>query len=407
NLDIAAEAQGRLVPQTYDKIVQPSDTGIVREILVNEGDVDIAGQVLVRLDPTENAADSTAIARELATQQLQVRRIDAELQNQPLNKADNDDVYLFAQVEAQRKSHRQAYLDSVDQQQAAKGRAIKELAAATEVLHKLERTMPSYQRSAEAYEKLAKQKMVGELQAEEMRRAAIENQQDLEAQRATVSSLEATVTEASKTLAQLKSAYESDLHTLRMQAISQISQLEQQHTKVQFQQTNLELKAPQAGIVKELATTTIGAVVQPGTVLVSLVPQNEPLLAEVLIDNQDIGFVKPGQEVRLKLATYPFQRYGMIEGIVKTVIADSQTSSGGSTSSENSNTTTSESGVASTMMFKATIELKNQVLKINNTALPLAAGMQLSAEIVEGKRTVLQYLLSPVQRVASEAGMER
>ena len=144
---------------------------------------------------------------------------------------------------------------------------------------------------------------------------------------------------------------------------------------------------------------------EPGTVLVSLVPQNEPLLAEVMIDNQDIGFVRPGQAVRLKLATYPFQRYGMVEGVVKTVIADSQTD----TESETANTedTTTESGVASTMSFKATIELKDQSLKINNTSLPLAAGMQLSAEIVEGKRTVLQYLLSPVQRVASEAGMER
>ncbi|MGE0113806.1 MAG: HlyD family type I secretion periplasmic adaptor subunit [Steroidobacteraceae bacterium] len=410
-LDIVAVAEGRLVPQTYVKIVQPSTAGIVREILVKEGDEVTQGQVLARLDPTENTADRTAVTRELDIQKLQVRRIDAELASQPLARQDSDDALLFAQAEAQRKSHRQAYLDSVDQHQAVKDRTIKELAAANEVLRKLERTMPSYQRSAEAYEKLAKQKMVGELQAEEMRRAAIENQQDLQAQHATVSSLEATVTESKKSLAQLKSAYESDLHTLRMQAISQISQLEQQQTKVQFQQSNLELKAPQAGIVKELATTTIGAVVQPGTVLVSLVPKNEPLLAEVMIDNQDIGFVKPGQEVRLKLAAYPFQRYGMVDGVVKTVIADSQLQNSKQIDSqkinkENPNTNT-ESGVASTMTFKATIELGRQSLMVNESSLPLAAGMQLSAEIIEGKRTVLQYLLSPVQRVASEAGMER
>ncbi len=406
-LDIVAVAQGRLVPQTYVKIVQPSSAGIVREILVKEGDEVSEGQVLARLDPTENTADRTAITRELAIQKLQVRRIDAELSNRSLVKEASDDSLLFTQAEAQRKSHRQAYLDSVDQHQAVKDRAIKELAAANEVLRKLERTLPSYQRSADAYEKLAKQKMVGELQAEEMRRAAIENQQDLEAQRATVLSLEATVTEANKSLAQLRSTYESDLHTLRMQAVSQSSQLEQQQTKAQFQQANLELKAPQAGIVKELATTTIGAVVQPGTVLVSLVPKNEPLLAEVMINNQDIGFVKPGQHVRLKLAAYPFQRYGMVDGVVKTVIADSQAQDSNQASNQQAEDNETESGVASTMTFKATIELKQQVLMVNESPLPLAAGMQLSAEIVEGKRTVLQYLLSPVQRVASEAGMER
>jgi hemolysin D len=142
-------------------------------------------------------------------------------------------------------------------------------------------------------------------------------------------------------------------------------------------------------------------------VLVSLVPRNEPLLAEVMIDNQDIGFVKPGQHVRLKLAAYPFQRYGMVDGVVKTVIADSQTQAGNQGTSEQSENVETESGVASTMTFKATIELKQQSLMVNESPLPLAAGMQLSAEIVEGKRTVLQYLLSPVQRVVSEAGMER
>lgn len=408
-LDIVAVAEGRLVPQTYVKIVQPAAAGIVREILVREGDEVQAGQVLVRLDPTENTADNTATAHELSTQQLQIRRIDAELLDQPLKQAANDDAQLFAQAEAQRKAHKQAYLDAVGQYQATRDRAVKELTAAKEILRKLERTGPSYQRSAEAYEKLAAQKMVGALQAEEMRRAAIENQQDLQAQTATVASLEATVTETDKKLAQLKSSYESDLQTARIEALGKLTQLEQQQAKLKYQQRNLELKAPQAGRVKELATTTLGAVVQPGTVLVSLVPHDEPLLAEVMIENQDIGFVKPGQPVRLKLATYPFQRYGMIEGVVKTVIADSQAntqSESGNTGSSDEDATT-ESGVTSTMSFKATIELREQALKLEGTSFPLAAGMQLSAEIVEGKRTVLQYLLSPVRRVASEAGGER
>lgn len=164
-LDIVAVAEGRLVPQTYVKIVQPAVAGIVREILVKEGDTVQAGQVLVRLDPTENAADNTATAHELAIQQLQIRRIDAELNNQPLKREASDDTQLFAQAEAQRKAHRQAYLDSIGQYQATRDRAVKELTAAREILRKLERTGPSYQRSAEAYEKLAAQKMVGAIQA--------------------------------------------------------------------------------------------------------------------------------------------------------------------------------------------------------------------------------------------------
>jgi HlyD family secretion protein len=402
-LDIVAVAEGRLVPQTYVKVVQPAESGIVREILVREGDMVQAGQVLLRLDPTENAADSTAVQREAAMQRLELRRIDAELAGVSMKPSANDDVALLAQMQAQQRAHRQAFLDSLAQERQSRERASRELAAAHETERKLEKTLPSYEHTAVAYEKLASQQQVGQLQAEEQRRIATEQAQDLASQRATVQSLRAAVAQSDQRLAQLKSSYESDLHTARVIATEKLTQLDQQNTKLQYRQSNLELKAPQAGTVKELATTTVGAVVQPGTVLLSLVPANEPLRAEVSVQNQDIGFVKEGQPVRLKLSTYPFQRYGMLEGIVKTVIADASAQS-----SQNSTSTTNNSNAAGqTMSFKAVIDLNDQALKANGTHYPLAAGMQLAAEIVEGKRTVLQYLLSPVQRVTNEAGRER
>ena len=404
-LDIVAVAPGRLVPQGYLKTVQPAVAGIVRELLVREGDAVGAGQVLVRLDPTETKADREAIERELALRKIQLRRIDAELQQQPLEPQNGDDPELFAPAVAQYRARREAHLHARTQQRAAQGRSEKELAAAREMVRKLEMTLPSHERSAQAYESLAARNLVGVLQSEEVRRAAIENRQNLQAGRATVAGLEAAVSESAQRLALLSSEYQSQLQTERVQTISTIGQLEQQRIKVDYQQRNLELRAPQAGRVKTLATTTLGAVVQPGTVLLSLVPRYEPLLAEVMIENQDIGFVRPGHAVRLKFATYPFQRYGTLAGVVKTVIADSQAQElhapGGQASEK------TESGVASSLSFKATIELADQVLIANGVRLPLAAGMELSAEIIEGQRTVLQYLLSPLRRVISEAGMER
>src|SRR5262249_11257133 len=151
-----------------------------------------------------------------------------------------------------------------------------ELNAATEVLRKLEKTLPTYERSADAYEKLAVDHLVGQLEAQDRRRDALEKSQDLESQRATVASLQASVIATDRHLAQLKSAYASDLHTARVDAVAKATQLEQQRAKLQFHKEHRERRAPQAGVVKELATTTIGAVVQPGPVLLSLVPRNEP-----------------------------------------------------------------------------------------------------------------------------------
>lgn len=147
-LDIVAVAQGRLVPQTYVKVVQPAEAGIIREILVEQGQSVEKGQVLARLDATVNAADSSAVTRDIALRDLQLRRIEAQLARRPMRREGSDDALLFAQVEAQRVSHQQAFLDSVAQESAARERSRMELNAAQELLQKLESTLPSYQRSA-------------------------------------------------------------------------------------------------------------------------------------------------------------------------------------------------------------------------------------------------------------------
>lgn len=400
-LDIVAVAQGRLVQQTYVKIVQPAEAGIVREILTEEGSRVEAGQVLIRLDPTLSTSDKTAVSRELHLQRLQLRRISAELAGTAMQREPSDDPILFGQVDAQRLSHRQAFLDVVAQESAARERATKDITAAMESLKKLEVTLPSYPRTAAAYEKLAGDKLVGALQAEEKVREATEKAQDLQTQRATVASAQATLVQVENRLAEARSNYESDLHQLRQTALGEANRLEQQLAKLDFQQGLLELRAPQAGVVKQLATTTIGAVVEPGTVLLSLVPHDEPLLAEIEIENKDIGFVAEHRPVRLKLTAYPFQKYGMLEGTVKTISADA------SGRDDHANANASQAEPQREPAFRALIELGQQTLESTEQRLPLSAGMQVSAEIVQGRRTVLEYLLSPVQRVVGEAGMER
>lgn len=406
-LDIVAVAEGRLVPESYVKIVQPADGGIVRQILVREGAHVTAGQVLVRLDPTETEADATALARELALQRLQLRRIDAELAGLPMQAQSGDDLVTYGDAQAQYRAHRQAFLDAVAQEEQARERAARELAAARETERKLEKTLPSYEHTASAYEKLASRQLVGQLQAEEQRRLATEQAQDLAAQRAIAASLEAAVSQCERRIAQLRSSYASELHALRVGTVERITQLEQQSAKLAYRAAHLELRASQAGIVKELATTTVGAVVQPGTVLLSLVPANEPLRAEVAVQNQDIGFVRPGQRVRVKLATYPFQKYGMLDGQVETVIADASAESQRGSGIPGTSAAAASGAQADSSSYRAIIRLASQQLRVNNLQLPLAAGMQLTAEIVEDQRTVMEYLLSPVQRVVSEAGRER
>ena len=160
----------------------------------------------------------------------------------------------------------------------------------------------------------------------------------------------------------------------------------------------LELRAPGAGIFKDLATHTVGAVVQPGTVLFTIVPSGEALKAEVWIPNADIGFVRQDQSAKVKVATYPFQKFGMVEGTVRHVGADA---------SEMPNATGADNDAGAQSRYRALVELRSQSLERDGFVHTLAPGMQVSAEINLGQRTVLEYVLSPVRKAFQEAGRER
>jgi HlyD family secretion protein len=398
-IDIVSVAQGRLVPETYVKIVQPSTAGIVREILVDDGDRVEKDQVLIRMDATDANADSAANSQQLQLERLQLRRLEAEMNDAPLVREAGDDAVLYARVEAQYRTHRRTVEDAVGQAAAARDRANRQLAAGIEELTKLEKTAPLMRKSADAYRDLANQNLVGKLDADERDRLATEREQDVSAQRATVESLRAALVEAEQSLAKVTSSARSDLQVALVESAAKVAQLEQADVKLGFRGRNLELRAPQAGIVKDLATTTEGAVVQPGTVLLNLVPVGEPLEAEVSINNEDIGFVRAGQQLRLKLATFPFQRYGMLEGELSLVSADA--------TPVRPEQPKDVAPVSAMPGYKGIVKLKAQSLRGGMGELPISAGMQLTAEIVEGDRTVMEYLLSPVQQIANEAGRER
>ena len=150
--------------------------------------------------------------------------------------------------------------------------------------------------------------------------------------------------------------------------------------------------------MKDLATHTPGTVVAPGTILLTLVPHDEPLVAEVWVDNIDAGFVQADQKARVKLAAYPFQKYGMLNGVVKQVSADAQEKP-----EPGSPTVKSVQQAA----YRALVSLSSGHLESQGRQLRLVPGMQVNAEIHLGTRTVLEYLLSPVQKVTREAGRER
>ena len=402
-LDIVAVAEGKLVPQSYVKIVQPSEAGIVKEILVKEGETVRAGQTLMRMDALLTEADAKSLQAEYARKRLSLRRIDAELAGTSFRGENGDPPLLVREIEAQYRANRAALEAALAEERSRLIKARQDLSAAQQIRTKLAETLPHYRQQERAFANLAEDGSVASLTASDKRRELIEKEQEYNTQEHVIESARAGVLQSEKTLAQIESDYRRQLYTERNEVANALEKLTQEIAKQDHCKDLLELKAPQDGVVKDLATHTGGTVVQPGTVLLTLVPQDENLRAEVWISNEDIGFVHPGQTARLKFATFPFQKYGMADGTVEYVSADAAGDAANNSVPHLEMTT----GKSVPLVYKGLVKLKSMALESEGRRFQLAAGMQAHAEILLGTRTVVEYLLSPVKKAWHEAGKER
>ena len=401
-LDIVAVAEGKLIPQSYLKIVQPSEPGIVKEILVREGDAVRAGQVLMRMDALISDADARSLDNDYQRKRATLARIDAELADRAYAPAAGDPPELAREMAAQHRANRGAFEAALAEERSRLAKATHDVALAEQVHAKLGEILPHYVAQDEAFDKLAKDGFAGSLMASDKKRERIEREQERKTQAHVIESARASVQQSERKLAQIDSDYRRQLHAERNEIRGQADRLAQELAKQAHRQALLELKAGQDSVVKDLATHSIGTVVQPGTVLLTLVPQDDALHAEVWVANDDIGFVRQGHAARLKFAAYPFQKYGMVNGTVLHVSADSADGGTGYGSTANGS-----GAKTAPLVYKALVMLDAMQLEMDGRRFSLSAGMQANAEILIGRRSVIDYLLSPVRKAWHEAGRER
>ena len=404
-LDIVASAEGKLIPQSYVKIVQPFEQGLISEILISEGQHVEAGQVLMRLDTTLSDADGKAIGADYFIKQIARRRIDAELSDKAFKRKPDDPETLYNEALAQYQANRHAYHTALEEERSIRDKAQSDLSAAEQARTKLTETLPHYQKQAEAFAELAKEGYVSRFEAADKQREYTEKSQDLKTQQHLIESAKATLTASSRKLEQISADYQQRLQAERADLSGKLDQTRAEVTKQQYRNGLLELKAPQDGIIKDVATHTIGTVISPGTILMTLVPKDEILRAEVWVSNQDVGFIHQGQPTKVKLASYQFQKYGMVQGEVAHLSADATDANQQGTGSTAPPSAKSPNGQP--YAYRALVDLKAQELIVDGIKHALSPGMQVTAEIHLGTRTILEYLLSPVMGAFQEAGRER
>ena len=179
------------------------------------------------------------------------------------------------------------------------------------------------------------------------------------------------------------------------------------------QRTKLQaLTAPVDGVVQQLAVHTVGGVVTPAQPLLVLVPQDSHLEIEAMVSNRDVGFVEPGQEAEIKVATFNFTRYGLLHGKVLSVSPDAvgRDDPQGQSKDKSQQPTTQDAKPASDdqgPVYAARISLERTQMQIEDKPVNLSPGMSVTAEIRTGERRIISYLLSPLRKYRQDSLRER
>jgi hemolysin D len=323
-----------------------------------------------------------ARSEELRTQAL-LQQLAQEKPMAPAIATNDSGTRLQLQAEWHDISARLSKLDSEANRRQA------EIATVQASIAKLEATLPMARSREADFTRLVDQGFISGHATQDKTRERVEMERDLATQRARLAEAQAAAAEARQTKSAFKAETQRALSDRFAQASTRRSQLEADQSKADQRERQTLLRAPVAGVVQQLAIHSVGGVVTSAQPLMVVVPDSSQVTAEVSIANQDIGFVNQGQIAEVKLETFSFTKYGTVHATVDTVTADAVTDE--------------KKG----SYYPATLTLGQKDMLIDGKRIPLSPGMNVTAEIKTGKRRVIEFLLSPVQRAGSESLHER
>jgi hemolysin D len=387
-LDVVVVASGRTIPADRVKLVQPSELGVVRAIHVREGQQVRAGQLLIELDPTTTGADDVQARTGLNAAEMDRARSRALLSY--LGGRGLAFAPPSGAAPATASVQRELLQSQVQEFEARRGMLMQErgqhmaeLAGARAEVAKLRDTLPLLDRQLEARRSLADKGHYSRLRVLEMEEQRIDRARSMEVQQAAAARAQAAIGGIDQQMNQLRSELVRTTVTDLAQAQDNATLRSQEIAKTGMRNRLMQLRSPVDGTVQQIAIHTRGGVVEPAQALMVIVPRDSQLVVEARVTSRDIGFVRAGQPVRVKVDAFPFTDYGTIDGVLESVSADAMDDE--------------KLG----LVYTARIRMEGR------RPLPLTPGMSISAEIKTGSRRVIQYLLSPIMTRLDEAGRER
>ncbi|WP_279538431.1 HlyD family type I secretion periplasmic adaptor subunit [Pseudomaricurvus alcaniphilus] len=404
-VDIVAVAEGKVVSGSRIKAIQPLQKGLLRAIHVQEGEFVKRGQPLIELDQTVTQAEQARLAEELRFTRTELSRKQyfsaAQAKSVMLIQRGNGDVAAVAALDrvlpADQEVPQRSLLEQELMDYQAKINAYlsdeKELQAQLQAnlaqINMLQQTLPLIEKRLQALRQLEKDKLVAEMERLSVEQEFIEQQQALFAYRAQQQQHSAAVESARQRLIGFQSEMQKNTLLEIDNLERRIHSLSQELAKARDVNRRKILYAPVDGQVQQLAIHTVGGVVTEAQVLMQLVPGNDFLEVEATLANKDVGFVFPGQTAEVKINTFNFTRYGVLEAKVVGLSADAIADE------------------VKGLVYKLRLQLQRSELQIDDRLVTLIPGMAVTAEVKIGRRRLIEFVLSPLLRKANESARER
>lgn len=403
-VNIVASAEGKIIPSARVKQIQPLEKGVVKAILVHEGDFVSHGQALVELDSTLTSADKNrlqsqlhTIALNLAVNQALLLQLETRANTGPAAERDQLSLKLPAgtgTTQAQLYHQRlwQQWRQYWSQYQSLQGRLREtqaQQAIARAIIGKLEQTLPIINKRADTLAILHQKNFAAEIDYLQAEQERIQNRQDLAAEKQRYRQLKAAESQVHQQMHTHTAQTSAALLTEIAGQQQQILDLQEQLIKAKALDDKQILYAPVAGRVQELAINTVGGVVTAAQQLMLIVPDEQQLEAQVFLPNKDIGFVFENMPAEIKVHTFPFTKYGVIDAQIANVsddaIVDPQRG----------------------LIYSMHLRMATNTIVVNGKNIRLMPGMAVTAEVKTGKRRIIEFFLAPLLKAGSESIRER
>lgn len=392
-IDEVTRAPGRVVPAGDVQVIQAADAGVIRAILVEEGQVVAAGDPLVELDGIVQASQLNREVQRALALRARIERLSAEIEGrEPAFPVDLDDQApelvtseraLFAGRAAALTAELGVAERRLEQrrQERAEERAALASAERTAAILAEERAIiaPLVERGVEPQTSLLA-----------LRRQEEELLANLASRTARIARLGTAIAEIEDSMTATRSEFRAEALRDLTEATAELAALRPALPALETLADRALLRAPVAGVVNRLNRRTVGGTVRAGEDVVEIVPLDDALLIEAYVLPQDIAFLSPDQPVRVKLTAYDFTRYGALEGRIMRIGADA--------------VQRSERDEAE--VFVVTIRTSGALLDADGEQVRIIPGMTAEIDILAGRRRVIDYLLQPLERVRDRAFRE-